>query len=140
LIANAIKGQSEGYHIPIYLIGVGYRAALEVDQRALTSALASAGAKSITITNYQGEAGKLPTRRLTLRLGYSHPIFVPIPDDITVIVPAPTIIRLWSRDKQKVGQFAADIRALREPEVYKGKVRVVLLSLSGLLNCWSVGL
>lgn len=121
LIANAIKGQSEGYSIPIYLIGVGYRAALEVDQSAL------AGAKSVTITNFQGEAGKdgngkLPNRRIVLRLGYAHPIFVPIPDDITVVVPSPTIIRLWGRDKQRVGQFAADIRALRKPEVYKGKV------------------
>jgi ribosomal protein L6P/L9E len=129
LIENAIKGQSEGYPLPIYLIGVGYRAGLEVDKSQSPSTSSSNNVSS-TPLNEEAKTPivqsitteSLPRRRLVLRLGYSHVIYLPVPQEIKVTVPSPTIITLWGRDKQRVGQFAAEIRALRKPEVYKGKV------------------
>ena len=127
LIANAIQGQSEGYTLPIYLIGVGYRAALEVDKAdADFSATGSAPAVSKPTTvstevNSTTSNESYPRRRLVMRLGYSHVIYVPVPPDLKVSVQSPTVIFVWGRDKQRVGQFCADVRALRKPEVYKGK-------------------
>jgi len=58
---------------------------------------------------------------LQLQLGYSHDIKVGIPKELTVKCTKPTEIVITGADKQKVGQFAAEIRALRKPEPYKGK-------------------
>ena len=58
---------------------------------------------------------------LQLQLGYSHDIKVAIPKEITVKCSKPTEIVISGSSKQKVGQFAAEIRALRKPEPYKGK-------------------
>lgn len=58
---------------------------------------------------------------LVLNLGYSHPIEFAAQDGIKFETPAPTAIIVSGIDKQKVGQIAADIRATREPEPYKGK-------------------
>ena len=58
---------------------------------------------------------------LELQLGFSHPVNVEAPDGITFDVPEPTRIIVSGIDKQVVGQVAADIRALRKPEPYKGK-------------------
>ncbi|NQU44229.1 50S ribosomal protein L6 [bacterium] len=58
---------------------------------------------------------------ITLSLGYSHPINFPAPEGITIEVPENTRIVVTGADKQQVGQVAADIRALRKPEPYKGK-------------------
>ena len=58
---------------------------------------------------------------LTLQLGYSHDIKLAIPDDLEVKCIKPTEISISGIDKQKVGQFASEIRALRKPEPYKGK-------------------
>ncbi|MGH3925761.1 MAG: 50S ribosomal protein L6, partial [Pseudonocardiaceae bacterium] len=58
---------------------------------------------------------------LTFQLGYSHPIEVDAPEGITFEVPTPTKITISGADKQQVGQVAANIRALRKPEPYKGK-------------------
>jgi len=58
---------------------------------------------------------------LSLQLGYSHDIKVAIPDDITITCERPTAITVSGMDRQRVGQFAADIRSLRKPEPYKGK-------------------
>ncbi|MBH88361.1 MAG: 50S ribosomal protein L6 [Pelagibacterales bacterium] len=58
---------------------------------------------------------------LQLQLGYSHDIKVAIPKEITVKCSKPTEIVISGASKQKVGQFAAEIRALRKPEPYKGK-------------------
>lgn len=67
---------------------------------------------------YKAEAkGKV----LTLTIGYSHPIDFPVPEGITVETPEPTKIRVSGIDRQRVGQVASEIRALREPEPYKGK-------------------
>ncbi|MGH8933152.1 MAG: 50S ribosomal protein L6 [Egibacteraceae bacterium] len=58
---------------------------------------------------------------LRLLLGYSHPIEVDAPEGITFDVPTPTRITVSGASKQQVGQVAANIRALRKPEPYKGK-------------------
>jgi len=58
---------------------------------------------------------------LDLNLGYSHPLEHPIPDDLTVTVEENTRIKVEGIDKQRVGQFAADVRSYHPPEPYKGK-------------------
>lgn len=58
---------------------------------------------------------------LDLSLGYSHPVLHPIPPDLTVTVTENTKIRVEGIDKQRVGQFAADVRSYYPPEPYKGK-------------------
>ncbi|MGL4322618.1 MAG: 50S ribosomal protein L6 [Beijerinckiaceae bacterium] len=58
---------------------------------------------------------------LKLSLGYSHDVDYSIPDGITVVTPKPTEITVSGNDKQRVGQVAAEIRAYRGPEPYKGK-------------------
>ncbi len=58
---------------------------------------------------------------LVMNLGYSHQVVMSDTEDITVEVPAPNKIVVTGADKQKVGQFAANIREKRPPEPYKGK-------------------
>jgi large subunit ribosomal protein L6 len=58
---------------------------------------------------------------LNLQLGYSHDIPFPIPDDVRITCERPTVITVRGADRQRVGQIAADIRAYRPPEPYKGK-------------------
>lgn len=58
---------------------------------------------------------------LDLQLGFSHPSQLKIPSDIQVAIEKNTLIKVTGIDKQIVGQFAADIRAVRPPEPYKGK-------------------
>ena len=58
---------------------------------------------------------------LNLTLGFSHPVNFPIPDGITIETPSQTEIVVKGIDKQQVGQVAANIRAYRPPEPYKGK-------------------
>jgi large subunit ribosomal protein L6 len=60
-------------------------------------------------------------KKLTLTLGYSHPVEMDEPEGITVEVPAPNKLIVKGTDKQAVGEFAAKIRAKRKPEPYKGK-------------------
>jgi large subunit ribosomal protein L6 len=91
LVNNMVVGVTEGYRKQLDIIGVGYRAA----------------AKNATT--------------LELSLGYSHPVVVDAPDGITFEVPQPTKIDVVGIDKQVVGQVAANIRAIRKPEPYKGK-------------------
>ncbi|KDR82683.1 hypothetical protein GALMADRAFT_88227 [Galerina marginata CBS 339.88] len=101
LISNAITGMTEGFTVPIYLVGVGYRVALEEDPRGTTD----------------GGNG----RRLNMKLGYSHSVLVPIPSHIKAEVPSATKIVLFCTDKHLLGLFAAKIRGYRKPEPYKGK-------------------
>jgi large subunit ribosomal protein L6 len=68
-----------------------------------------------------GYRAEVQGRTLNLTLGYSHPIQYPIPDGITITVDRNVIITVEGIDKQKVGQVAAEIRAFRRPEPYKGK-------------------
>jgi len=58
---------------------------------------------------------------LDLQLQFSHPVEFPIPDDIAINCPDNTHINVTGIDKQRVGQIAAEIRAYRKPEPYKGK-------------------
>jgi large subunit ribosomal protein L6 len=58
---------------------------------------------------------------LTLQLGYSHDINYPIPPDVKIACERPTAISITGADRQRVGQVAAEIRAFRPPEPYKGK-------------------
>ena len=58
---------------------------------------------------------------LVMNLGYSHQVVMPEIDGITIEVPAPNKIIISGPDKQKVGQFAAEVREKRPPEPYKGK-------------------
>jgi large subunit ribosomal protein L6 len=60
-------------------------------------------------------------KNLQLLLGFSHDVVYAIPEGITIATPKPTEIVVTGIDKQKVGQVAAEIRAYRPPEPYKGK-------------------
>ena len=91
LVNNMVVGVTDGYAKELEIIGVGYRA------------------------EAQGDAA------LRLALGFSHPVQVQAPDGVTFEVPAPTRIVVRGIDKERVGQVAANIRALRKPEPYKGK-------------------
>lgn len=90
LIANMVKGVSEGFQKKLEIVGVGYKA------------------------DVQGS-------NVTLSLGYSHPVKYSLPKGVTASVEKQTLITLTGPDKQVVGQVAADIRAFRKPEPYKGK-------------------
>ena len=59
--------------------------------------------------------------KLVMNLGFSHDVIVPEIDGITIEVPSPNKVIVLGCDKQKVGQFAAEIREYRRPEPYKGK-------------------
>lgn len=93
--------------MPVYLVGVGYRVQLEEDVRGMVD----------------GGNGQ----RLNMKLGYSHPVYVPIPSHIKAEVPSPTKIVLFCKDKHLLGLFSAKIRGYRKPEPYKGKVRCFYL-------------
>ena len=60
-------------------------------------------------------------KSLVLTVGYSHPVQYPEPAGITISATSPTVVQIEGMDKQKVGQVAAEIRAVRPPEPYKGK-------------------
>jgi len=68
-----------------------------------------------------GYRAALQGKNLQVQLGYSHDIVYPIPEGITITVPRPTEIVISGIDGQKVGHVAAEIRAFRKPEPYKGK-------------------
>ncbi|KAJ8518462.1 hypothetical protein ONZ45_g4449 [Pleurotus djamor] len=101
LIYNAIVGMTEGFTVPLYLVGVGYRVMLEDDPR--------------------GKVDGCNGQRLNMKLGYSHFVYVPIPAHIKAEVPSPTKIVLSCTDKHQLGLFAAKVRSYRKPEPYKGK-------------------
>jgi len=68
-----------------------------------------------------GYNAKVQGKKLTLQIGFSHPIDLEIPEGISVEVPQPTHVVVKGIDKQAVGEFAAQIRKIRPPEPYKGK-------------------
>jgi large subunit ribosomal protein L6 len=68
-----------------------------------------------------GYRAQLSGKKLNLSLGHSHPVDFDIPEDITIETPSQTEIVVKGMDKQRVGQVAANIRAYRKPEPYKGK-------------------
>jgi large subunit ribosomal protein L6 len=59
--------------------------------------------------------------KLNLTVGYSHPVVIDMPAGITVATPTPTEVVIKGSDRQRVGQIAAEVRAVRPPEPYKGK-------------------
>jgi large subunit ribosomal protein L6 len=91
LVNNMVVGVTQGYTKELEIVGVGYRATAK-----------GPGA-------------------MELALGFSHPVNIAAPDGITFEVPAPNRIVVSGIDKEAVGQVAADIRAWRKPEPYKGK-------------------
>ena len=90
LLANMVKGVTEGYEKKLALVGVGYRA-------------------------------KAENNGLKLELGFSHDVFHAMPEGVTAETPTQTEIIIKGMDKQQVGQVAAEVRAYRQPEPYKGK-------------------
>ncbi|MBZ0106923.1 MAG: 50S ribosomal protein L6 [Sulfuricella denitrificans] len=90
LIANMVKGVSQGFERKLILVGVGYRAQAKGDV-------------------------------LSLSLGFSHPVEHQMPSGVKVETPTQTEVLIKGIDKQQVGQVAADVRAYRSPEPYKGK-------------------
>ncbi len=91
LVNNMVVGVSNGFRKELEIIGVGYRATAQGDNK------------------------------LELALGFSHPVRVEAPSGVTFEVPAATRINVVGIDRQQVGQVAADIRSIRKPEPYKGK-------------------
>ena len=71
--------------------------------------------------NGVGYRAAVEGKDLVLSLGFSHPVRYPIPDGVTMKCERPTAISIHGADKQKVGQLAAEIRAYRPPEPFKGK-------------------
>lgn len=132
LINNALAGVSEGHSLIIRLVGVGYRATVEANPSPqptkLQQALAGSGRMFFASPEQEQayrqlvaeQAAALPSQqRLVMRLGYSHPVHIPIPIGITCTTPQPTRITLKGVDKEALGLFAAKIRAWRPPEPYK---------------------
>ena len=68
-----------------------------------------------------GYRSQVQGKDLVLNLGYSHPVILPVPSEIEVIIEANVNILIKGIDKEVVGQFAATIRSKRPPEPYKGK-------------------
>jgi len=68
-----------------------------------------------------GYRASLRGTSLELAVGYSHPIVMAPPEGISFEVPQPTVVVVKGIDKQRVGQVAAEVRAVRPPEPYKGK-------------------
>lgn len=68
-----------------------------------------------------GFRAALAGKKITLALGFTHPIELIVPEGLTIKIPVPTEIQLEGSDPQQVGYFAAKIRSFYEPEPYKGK-------------------
>ncbi len=91
LINNMVVGVTKGYEKSLELVGVGYRA--------------------------QAESAK----KLVINIGFSHPVEVDAPENVSFATPSQTKIVVSGISKQVVGAIAADIRAIRKPEPYHGK-------------------
>ncbi|MGD1878450.1 MAG: 50S ribosomal protein L6 [Kiloniellaceae bacterium] len=81
----------------------------------------SEGFKKDLEINGVGYRAAVQGQALNLQLGFSHDVAYPIPEGISIKCEKPTAITITGADKQKVGQVAAEIRAYRPPEPYKGK-------------------
>jgi len=68
-----------------------------------------------------GYRAQLKGNTLNLNLGFSHPVDYPVPKGVKIETPSQTEVIISGTDKQKIGQVAAEIRAFRPPEPYKGK-------------------
>ena len=92
LIHNMVVGVTDGFARTLEMVGTGYKAKAE-------------------------NSGK----KLNIAIGFSHPVILDAPENITFETPAQTKIVVKGIDKQQVGNLAADIRAIRKPEPYLGK-------------------
>ena len=79
------------------------------------------GFEKVLELNGVGYRAAMQGKNLQLQLGYSHDVVYTPPEGITIAVPKPTEITVTGSDPQRVGQVAAEIRAYRPPEPYKGK-------------------
>ncbi|RKY22653.1 MAG: 50S ribosomal protein L6 [Planctomycetota bacterium] len=68
-----------------------------------------------------GYNAKIQGKSLTLNIGFNAPVTLPVPEGLTVETPTPTNVTVSGANKQAVGQYAAEVRAVRKPEPYKGK-------------------
>ena len=91
LVHNMVVGVTDGFTKTLELVGTGYRA--------------------------QADGGK----KLTINIGFSHPVILDAPENISFETPNPNTIVVKGISKQQVGNLAADIRAIRKPEPYLGK-------------------
>jgi large subunit ribosomal protein L6 len=92
--------------------------------RALVNNMVTGVSKGFSVTleiNGVGYRAAVQGNTLNLQLGYSHDVAYPIPNDANIVCERPTLIRISGADRQRVGQIAAEIRAYRPPEPYKGK-------------------
>jgi len=92
--------------------------------RALVNNMVTGVSKGFSVTleiNGVGYRAAVQGNTLNLQLGYSHEIGYPIPGDVKIACERPTLIAVSGADRQRVGQIAAEIRAYRPPEPYKGK-------------------
>jgi large subunit ribosomal protein L6 len=92
--------------------------------RALVNNMVTGVSKGFSVTleiNGVGYRAAVQGNTLNLQLGYSHDIAFPIPSDVKIACERPTVITVSGADRQRVGQVAAEIRAYRRPEPYKGK-------------------
>jgi large subunit ribosomal protein L6 len=92
--------------------------------RALVNNMVTGVSKGFSVTleiNGVGYRAAVQGSTLNLQLGYSHEIPYPIPSDVNIVCERPTLIRVSGADRQRIGQIAAEIRAYRPPEPYKGK-------------------
>ena len=88
--------------------------------RNMVEGVSKGYSKSLEI-NGVGYRAAVQGKNLQLQMGYSHDVSYPIPEGITIKCEKPTAIQISGYDKHKVGQVAAEIRAVRPPEPYKGK-------------------
>ena len=92
--------------------------------RALVNNMVTGVSKGFSVgleINGVGYRAAVQGDTLNLQLGYSHDIPFPIPADVKITCERPTVITVTGADRQRVGQVAAEIRAFRPPEPYKGK-------------------
>jgi large subunit ribosomal protein L6 len=92
--------------------------------RALVNNMVIGVSRGFSVTleiNGVGYRAAVQGNTLNLQLGYSHDIAFPIPSDVRISCERPTVITVSGADRQRVGQVAAEIRAYRRPEPYKGK-------------------
>ncbi|RFU35096.1 hypothetical protein B7463_g1208, partial [Scytalidium lignicola] len=101
-LQNHILGVSEGHTAILRLVGVGYRATVEDTATTVSP-------------EFPGQ------QFVVLKVGYSHPIELPVPKTVKASTPQPTRILLEGIEKEVLLQFAAEIRQWRKPEPYKGK-------------------
>lgn len=120
-----VRVEHSGDVLSIAVVGQGGQAdAMAGTTRALVNNMVHGVSrgfeKKLTIIGV-GYRAQVQGKKLNLTLGFSHPLAHAIPEGITVETPSQTEIVIKGADKQKVGQVAADIRAYRPPEPYKGK-------------------